>query len=395
MSTAADPPAPGRRRPIRVAFFIVGRGIGGTELNAVRTAERLDRERIELSVFCHRPEGPLRDRYAAAGIPLHPVPVSSYASLTTVRRIWRVARQLKELGVDVVHTHDRYTNLFGGLAARLAGVRAVIASRRWWDPGPEAVYGPANRQAYRVATRVLANSPALGRLLVEQEGIARRKVVVVPNFVEEHVFEPLPPEQRVQLRRELGIGDDALVIGIVANLHPVKDHVTLVRAFALLRGRLASEALHLVLVGEGKCRSEIEGLVAELGLGDRVHLLGQRPPRPSLHHVFDVSVLCSLNEGSPNSVAEAMAAGRAVVGTSVGGIPDAIDHGVTGLLVPPRDPERLAAALAELLTDPQRRAAMGDRARDVARDRFGVEPVLSRLTALYEELVPPLASRGS
>lgn len=392
MTAAPAPDLDERHRRIRIAYFIDSMAIGGTELNAIRTAERLDRERFELSVFCHRPEGPLRARYDAAGIPVHPVPVTSYASLGAMRRAWAVARQLRAGGVDIVHTHDRYTNIFGGLAARLAGTPAVIASRRWWEAMPRSLYRSANRRAYRAATCVLANSPAVGRLLVEHDHVPADKVTVVPNFVDEDAFRPPAEAERARLLGELGIPAGALLVGIVANLRPVKDHATLLRAFARLPPEIDGRATHLVLVGGGPAHAELEQLAGTLGLEARVHLAGQRPPLPNLHHLFDVSVLCSVHEGFPNSVTEAMAAGRAVVATAVGGVPDAVEERRTGLLVPPGDPARLAEALLALLTSASDRERMGALGRRVAEERFGARQVLTELESLYRRLAAPVSA---
>jgi len=209
-------------------------------------------------------------------------------------------------------------------------------------------------------------------------------VVVVPNFVEPDAFEVPTPRARADARAALGVPAGARVVGVVARLDPVKDHATLIRAFALLAPRLAEA--HLVIAGDGPGRAELESLATGLGLRERIHFAGMLPSRPNPHHWFDVSALASLSEGFPNSVVEAMAAARPVVATDVGGIRDALTDGETGLLVPAADPAAFAGALERLLRDPAAAEAMGRAGRARAEEHFAAAPVLAGLLSLYAEL---------
>jgi L-malate glycosyltransferase len=371
---------------IRVAFCVDNLEIGGTELNAVRTAERLDRSRFELSVVCLQKDGPLAARYAAAGVSVIPFPIASLWGPGAARQGVRLARLLSEAGIRIVHSHDIYNNIFATVCARAARTPVIIASRRWsWQSIPGRRYRIANVLAFRLAHCVIANSPAVASSLQSEDGVRPERVAVVPNFVDDAAFAPLSANERATMLRELRVPGDALLVGVVANLTPVKDHGTLLRAVAILAPRWP--ALHVVLVGDGECRPALESLTRTLGLEDRVHFVGRRPNEPSPHKVFDVSVLCSSSEGFPNSVVEAMAAARPVVATNVGGIPDALTHGETGLLVPPADAASLAAAIEELLADPERRRSMGAAARDRAFARYRASAVLGSLAALYDTLL--------
>jgi glycosyltransferase involved in cell wall biosynthesis len=174
------------------------------------------------------------------------------------------------------------------------------------------------------------------------------------------------------------------VVGIVARLSPIKDHRSLITAVALLAPEFPT--LLLVLIGSGPNRSELEAFAAAEGVASIVRFAGMREPPPNLHSLFDVSVLCSLSEGFPNSVVEAMAAGRPVVGTAVGGVPDAVRNGENGTLVPVQDPPALAAALAPLLRDSELRRRMGAAGRQIAREEFSASTVLPRIATLYRAL---------
>jgi glycosyltransferase involved in cell wall biosynthesis len=369
---------------IRVVHVLDSLDIGGTELNAVRTAERLDRERFDIQFVCLRASGPLRPRLDALGIPVTEIPIPSLFSAAAFRRGLWIRDLVRRAGIHVVHAHDPYGNTLAAPFVRLAGRGAVIASQRWLRNVHAARLRFANRMAYRFAHRVLANSPAVGETVVRHEGVSRDRLVVIPNFVEEEAFAPLSAERRSIFRRQAGLAQDDVAIGVVANLYPVKNHAMLLRA----AGRLAAAwpDVKFVLIGEGKERDALTVLRRELRLDDRVLMPGRMANEPGVAGIIDIAVLTSLEEGFPNWIVEAMAAGRPVVATSVGGIPDAVLDGATGTLVGSGDDEGLANALDRLLGDPDLRRRMGGAARARARSLYHVDTVIGALEGLYEEL---------
>jgi glycosyltransferase involved in cell wall biosynthesis len=369
---------------LRIVFCIDNMNIGGTELNAVRTAERLDRSRYDLSVVCLNSEGPLAERYAAAGVPVHPFPIPRLYGREALRQGMRLGNLLRTEKVDVFHAHDRYSNMFGVPWARVVGVPGIIASRRWGHEQLRRDHRIANRMAYRLAHVVLANSPRVGESLHRAEGVPTSKVAVVPNFLDEDAFTPLAAEVRAKLADEMGLPLGCPTIGIIANLRPVKDHSSLLRAVALLHPRWPE--LRVVLVGDGECRAELESLATDLGIRDRVCFAGRRPNQPNLHHLFDISVLCSLSEGLSNSVLEAMAARRPVVATDVGATADAVIDGTTGILVPPADPVRLSEALERLLSAPELARQMGTAGLHRAEEVYSARAALANVESLYRQL---------
>lgn len=376
------------KRPIRLAYCIDGMGVGGTELNALRTAEQLDRQRFAISVVALRAEGPLRARYDAAAIPVHSVPIRSLYHPTTVVAAGRLARYFAREQVDIVHCHDPYTNVFAATAARLSSTPVVLTSRRWLEtPFRSRSLAMANAVAYRFADRVIANSTSVARSLERKEHVDPRRITVIPNFVEEDAFCAPSAADRSRMYDELQLEEGDLIVGVVARLALPKDHATLLAAAPRLRADFPR--LRIVLVGDGPRRNAIEAESRAMGIDDIVRFAGTRPSRPSMHHLFDISVLPTLHEGFPNSVLEAMAAGRAVVASAVGGVPDAVIDGETGLLVPPADPARLAAALAQLLSNPALRHSLGSAAQSRARREFHSSDVLPRLADLYATWLGP------
>ena len=373
---------------IRLAFCVDTFQIGGTELNAVRWAEHLSAERFRLTVVHLQADGPLRARYQRAGAQLVHLPMRSLYGPSALRQGIRLARFLAGAHIDVFHTHDIYSNIFGVPWARLAGVPAVVASRRWWNPSPctGRAHAIANRWAYRAAHRVLANSPSVAALLTRRDGVPAGKIICIPNSLAEEAFVPLPSAVRAAWRARLGMPADALVIGIVARFDRDKDHPTLLGGFA--RVAAGVPRAHLLCVGDGPERAAVRDMAQDLRLDGRVQFAGTLTPPFNIHHLFDVSVLCSVTEASPNAVLEAMAAARPVIATRVGGVPDAVHDGETGVLVPARDPDALAAALQAVLEAPERAQALGRAAQAYVRAQHHESRIIERLSAWYESLAP-------
>ena len=352
-------------------------------MNAVRTAERLDRERYRLSVVTLRGEGPLSERYERMGVPVLRFPIQNLYGTETVRQGVRLARFLRDERVSVVHCHDQYSNVFSTMTARWARVPVVIASKRWLHSPWR--YRVANGVGFRVATCVIANSDAVAASLERDDWLSRGRVVVVPNFVDEAAFGAPTPNVRQTWVREVGLEPDAVVVGIVASLLPIKDHATLLRAVAALVPEWPT--LRLVIVGQGPELERLRALANELGITPAVRFAGLRPQVPSFHFLFDISVLSSVSEGFPNSLVEAMAAGRPIVATDVGGVRDAVLHGENGMLVAPGDPPAFADALRVLLRDPDLRRTMGAAGAHRAREKFHAATVVGSLQRLYERLL--------
>ena len=376
--------APRSAARIRIAYCVARMDHGGTELNAVRTAERLDHDRFDVTVASLVESGPLLERYASAGIPVERFPITSLYNRTALREGIRLYRFLVAERIEILHCHDMYSNVFAAPWARLARVPLVIASRRWIHPVSDRRLELANRVAYRLVHRVLGNSRAVTRLLRDGDGVSEGRILWVPNFVEERAFESPSGSARSSFRNELGIPANAEIVGCIARLVDVKDHGTLLRAIGLLAAR--RPLLHVVLIGDGPCRPGLERIAGELDISPRTHFAGARPNLPNLHHFFDVSVLASLTEGFPNSLVEAMAAGRPIVATNVGGNSDAVRPS-TGMLVPPSDPNAFASALERVLADKDLRRQMAAAAVRIARTEYHVDAVIPGLEAIYVRLL--------
>lgn len=379
---------------LALAFLIDTLDIGGTELNAFRTAGALVARGIRPRIYHLQESGPLLAGYRALALPLIHVPMASFRSPRSWLAMRRLGLALRREGVAVLHAHDLYSNIVALGASFTAGAPRLITSRRWWKVTPRPGLGALNRWAYRRSDRVLANSGRVGALLSAEDRVPDQKVVVVPNFLESEVFAPVPPAAIAARRAALGLPLDAPVIGIVARLAPVKDHRTLLAAFDLVH-RTDSGA-HLAIVGDGPEEGRLREQAGALAAAHRIHFLGALPNRPTPHALFDISVLCSTSEGFPNSIVEAMAAGKPVVATDVGGVRDAVQDGVSGMVVPPAQPEAIASALTSLLLDPASAERLGRTGRNLAIAEYGEAKVLTHLIATYQTLLEhPLQASSS
>jgi glycosyltransferase involved in cell wall biosynthesis len=366
---------------VKIAYVIDSFNVGGTELNAVRTAEALSRRKYVLTVFHLSEKGPLKARYQALGVDMVHLPLSNLYSAGTAAQGIRFANFLNNRRIDIVHTHDVYTNCFAIPWARLLTRCTVLASRRWTDDVPRAALKTINRVACKFAHLILVNSDSVADFIIRNERVPGKQIVTIRNFISDTAF-LIVSEAEKQKRREMwGVPAAAFVIGCVSRLAPVKNHQFLIRALAVLPPRF-----HLVLIGDGQVRRDLESLAAELGVIARVHFTGEVLSEENLHQFFDVSALVSRSEGFPNAIVEALAARRAVVATPVGGIPDLVKHESTGLIVEQNDVEMLAAHLSRLSQDPKLASLLGEAGCAMVRQHFHEDVVITQLSGVYDDL---------
>jgi len=281
--------------------------------------------------------------------------------------MFRLLRVLRRLEPDLVHSRN-WGAIEAVPAARLAGVRAIVHSEHGRElADPEGLNARRNRFRRLLAPlidRIVTVSDDLKAWLEETVKLPGAKLLVIPNGVDTERFSPA---RRLEGRQALQVSDETTVVGTVGRLNGIKDYPTLLTAFADVARR--AEHVRLVFVGDGPQRAALEAAAAALGMKERVSFLGERTDVPALIAGLDVFVLPSIAEGMSNTLLEAMAAGRPVVATSVGGNPELVEDGVTGTLVPAR-----------------LRTAHGEAARARAVMEFGLASMASRYRNLYRAL---------
>jgi glycosyltransferase involved in cell wall biosynthesis len=364
------------RRPVRVCFLIDRLGLAGTETQLLGLIARLDRARVEPSLGLLDGEGERSRSLEPADCPVLRLGVRSLLRPATLRPAARLGWWLARGRVDVLQVCAPDSAYLGTLVGRLAGVRRLVQARRslgyWMTPRDRRL----DRLVRRLADATLTNCEAIRREIL-RDSTPPHKVAVIGNGIDLAPFLAVPaldPDRPGPLR-----------VGAVANLRPVKDVSTFVRAARRLADVHPDVAV--AVAGEGDQRPELEGLVGALRLSDRLTLPGAVHDVPGFLAGLRVAVLCSKSEGQSNALIEAMATGRAVVATDVGGNGELVEDGVTGLLVPPGDPDRLAEAIGRLLTDPGLAARLGTAARARVRAHHDWEAVARRFEDFYLGLV--------
>ncbi len=363
-----------------ILYLITELSTGGAQVALLRLLRGLNRDRFSPTVAClYNGDGAVAQEIRALGISVFDARVRHKTDLAA---LWRLYRYIRRICPTILHTSLFHANLPGRVLGRLAGVPIVICSERTMAMESKWRYH-LNRWTIGLVDRVIAVSANVRDFYTTHVGLPAEKLVTIYNGVE------LPPEplpSRREARTELGLPLDGPVIGAVSRLDPVKGVDVLLRAFASIEGA------HLAIIGDGPERTALEALAEHLGVADRIHWAGHRCNVLRLLPALDLFVQPSLHEGLPNAVLEAMAAGLPVVATAVGGTPEVVVGGITGLLVPPNDTNALAEAIATLLRDPDLRRRMGRAGQERVRCRFSLKQMVQQMQALYEDL---LVSKGA
>jgi L-malate glycosyltransferase len=365
-------------RPVKVLVFQNRFRLGGQERQTVMNVRTMERSRFEPLVASLHDDGEHLADLAAAGV--RPVVFDIGTSMlraNTALQVARIARFIKANDVKLVHAQDIYTNVVGTVAARIAGVPAVVTRvdlNHNVSGYRRQVLGWVSRQA----ERVLVNALCI-RDLVIREGVEPDRVVVVRNGLDLDDF-----DEAARAEPELPTPEPAGIVCIANMHHPVKGQTDLLMAMKEVV-RVRPEA-HVVFVGDGVRRPHLERSARQLGIAERCHFLGHRRDAPAILSRAALSVSASYAEGISNAIMEAMAARLPVVATAVGGSPELVREGVNGYLVPPGAPAALARRILDLLASAQARRRMGERGRRIVETEFGVGQMRASYDALYEDL---------
>ncbi|QYN34484.1 glycosyltransferase [Pseudonocardia sp. DSM 110487] len=352
--------APRRVGPLRVMFVVPDLGVGGAERHVVTLAPALDPHEFRVTVVCVGDEGELFGELRGTHVPARAL----HSRTRPVRALGALIRAMRAERPDVVVTRGYNAEALGRIAAALTRVpRSVVWVHNATDITPRGRVRPVvDRLLEPVTSAYYGVAHAQRPYLVDHLGHPAEKVEIIHNGVDPALFAAGEPA-------------GTRTIGIVAVLREEKDHRTLLRAMRMVVDEVPDA--NLVVIGDGPLRGELEDLVRQLGIAGNVTFAGSRSDVAALLPTLDVAVLSSTTECFPMAVLEAMAAGVPVVGTAVGGVPEMIEDGATGYLVPPRDSRAMADALVKILRDPSRAAEMGR----AARDRVLAEFTLGRSVA--------------
>jgi glycosyltransferase involved in cell wall biosynthesis len=366
---------------VRLLKFVTDFRIGGTERQFVTLVRRLDPHLFDVHLAAQLERGDLRGQLDERAHPLLTYPIDSLYSPRTIAQQLRFARDLRKRRIEIVHTYGFYPNVFATAPAKLAGA-VMIASIR--DQGD--MWRPAQLRAQRFVLRwadaIIVNASAVKDVLV-RAGYDARRIEVIRNGLDLSRFEARAPQGK--LRRELGLPSRGPLVAALCRLHQIKGVEHFLEAAVILCRRFPD--VRFLVAGDGYHRQALERHAADLGLGSRVIFTGLRHDVPEFLQQVNVSVLPSLSEALSNTLLESMAAGVPVVATRVGGNPEVVEDGVTGFLVPPREPEALAASIGRLLEHPQLAQAMGRAGRERAAEHFSLQRLTQETESLYLRLL--------
>jgi len=355
----------------------------------------IDRSRFDVAFACLRRWGPFVEELGQLGIPLREYQVATFRSVHALAQQARLARQISRGRIDIVHAYNFYGNVFAIPPARLMAP-VVIASIRDRSPYLTPMQKRVQRYACQFADRILVNADAVRDWLIQDEGYDPANIVVIRNGVDMSRFAGAPAGQAI--RRELGVAPDERLVVVVSRLARLKGIEVFLEAAAALKQRYPD--VRFLVVGETSPpdRAYLDDLkrrAAGFGVADRVIFTGLRSDIPAILGAASVAVMPSLNEALSNVLLESMAAAAPVVATRVGGTPEALHDGETGLLVPPGDAGAIVGAVSRLLDNPELARRLGRNARAVIHERFSVDLMVRSTEKLYAELLEKKQQRRS
>ncbi|MBP7375126.1 MAG: glycosyltransferase [Pyrinomonadaceae bacterium] len=372
----------------RVLQFIGSFHQGGTERQAVSLARLLHSDATyDVHVATLNKEGILLDEIEVLGLPvIEEFKLTSFYNANFVSQVRLCSSYLRANKIDVVHTHDFYTNVFGMAAATLAGVPVRIASKRetgaMRTPGQDFV----EKLAFGRADAIVVNAAAVREHLIERS-VSKAKIHVIYNGLDLSRFlTKVADKASIAARFGLPADNDAKFITLVANLrHSVKNIPMLLRAAKTVVRTMPNA--HFVIAGEGELGPRLRAISSELGIEENVHFIGGCADVPALLAASDICVLTSTAEGFSNSILEYMAAGKPVVATKVGGAAEAIADGASGYLISSDDDVALAARLKGLLSDAEKAESFGLEGRKIVTEKFSQDSRLAETLKLYGDLL--------
>jgi glycosyltransferase involved in cell wall biosynthesis len=387
---------------VRILQLIDSFDQGGSERQALELTRLLhDSGKYEVFLASLKPGGVLRsevENLKLGDIPSYPL--ESFYDRNAITQLRRFVNYLRTTKIDLLHTHDFYTNIFGMTAGFVAGVKVRIASRRETSGMRSKAQQQAQRFAYSLAHQIVANSESVRQKLVD-EGVNGKRITVIYNGLNLGRVVPGLNVSRdgafqTLFRDMTGVPKNCpqQFVTIVANMrHEVKDYPMFLR-MAQRVARIVPD-VGFLLAGEGELRESLQRMAVEFGIGGNTFFLGRCENIAQLLRVSDVCVLSSKSEGFSNSILEYMAAGRPVVATDVGGTREAIVEGETGYTVPSGNDRLMANAIVSLLRDPEKANLMGQRGRRIVEEKFSPLALLNNTEALYAKLVTGSANTGN
>ena len=361
--------------PVPILLTVRELGQGGCERDLTKLALHIDRSRFEPHVGCFQPEGVRRHELERAGIPVAAFPVRSFRSYSALAGAAAMRRYLRDHRIRLIQAFDVPMSVFSAPVGRWAGTQVVLTSQLSFRGLAGPLLHRLSRLSDRMADGIVVNCRAMEQHITGDEGVAAERVSLCYNGIDTEVFRPAA-------RRTLPFfPEGSLVAGEVCALRPEKGLVTLLEAFALTVRSVPK--MRLLLVGSGPMRERLEAEAQRLEIRELCHFEAASADVAPWLHAIDIFVLPSLSEALSNALMEAMACGCACIASDVGGNPELIRHGETGLLCPAADAKALASRLAGLAEQPALRQRLGEAASVLIRRDFSLPAYTRRMEQVY------------
>ena len=362
----------------KVLHIISGLQPGGTEKFLVKLIEAWKGKDFEHAVIAFD-DGILKENFARLGI--SPI-ILTQKNWYDFRFLSLLFVSVKKLKPDIIHCRNAtHVIIYGSIVAKILNLPLVVSVHGH----PDFLAGSSfiKRLWYVVQKRsdkIVTVSNSLKDVLIRKGGIRPDKITVIHNGIG-LVNTQCDPIMEQKMRQELSIDNSDRIIGCVGTLRSVKGHKYLIQAMPLILDKFPHTCL--VLVGDGPLRNDLERLAEKLKVRERIMFLGYRPDVSELMNIFDIFILPSLSEGLSNVLLEAMAASKPVIATNVGGNPEVVEDGRTGLLVPPKDPKKIAEAVNELLDNKNKRLEMGKAGLERVKEKFSISKTVREYKKVY------------
>lgn len=364
--------------------------MGGAEKLLVTKLKTIDREKFEPIVYCTTELGPLLEEVKPLNIPVHLLGTLRFYNLKAINTLVKFIKNEK---IDIIHSHQFIPDILARIAGKLTKIPVVTTyhnvypwkkSKRLFDKLKVLV---DRITANHLTSQVVAVSSAVRNFHIKNVGIKEEKIKVMNNFIDMDKFFLLNSYDREAKKQELSLSNESKVIINIASLTPQKDHKCYFEAARLILTKYPNTMF--LIAGDGELREKLQNTLEESGLNNNVKLLGNRNDVAELLKISDVFVLSSLWEGMPVTIIEAMAMGKPIVCTDVGGVRDAIIENENGYLVPPKDPQVLGEAILKLLDNEKVAINMGNKGKQIAEREFSADFVVRQFEEMYESFVKP------
>jgi glycosyltransferase involved in cell wall biosynthesis len=369
--------------PKTIIHLIATNFYGGPEKQIVEHLKRLGKVYYQGMLVSFLEGGAANETLEQAkivGLKHHGIPMSSRFD---IRALWKLMRLLRQEKVDLLCAHGYKSIVMGWWAGRRVGIPVIAFSRGYTAENKKvAFYEWLERRALSRLDAIIFVSEGQRKRL-ESFGIRGRKSWVVHNAIS--VNSTRTTDKRKEIFEEFGIPSNATMVVSAGRLSPEKGHRFLVEAIGMLKGSINNT--HFVFCGDGPCQKELGKQSKELGISEICHFVGFRRDLEEIFQAMDLMVLPSLTEGLPNVVLEAFACAKPVVATAVGGVPEIVEDGINGILVPKERPDLLANAIKDCLAIPDKRRAMGEAGYQKVKSEFTFESQTQKLEAIYDEML--------